>query len=182
MPPSAAAPPAEAPGGGSAAPPPPPGGGGVRQVDLTEPGDGVLPSDAFRAEGFLASADPGTIAVPGCEAATAVAVFTDPDGKKFLTSSSPDDAAACHTVPVMIDFLREAPAGAVKLTPVTKDALEMEVGYADLSRSVEPSLSVGADKARARGGVDFVLVRPKAQDGAATTPVALTRMAITALR
>jgi hypothetical protein len=176
---SEAAPPAGASGGASEAPP---AGAGVRQVDLTAPGDGVLPSDAFREQGFLASADPGTIAVPGCEAATAVAVVTDPDGKKFLTSASPDDATKCHTVPVFIDFLRESPAGAVALTPVTKDALVMEVGYADLSRSTEPTLTVPAEKARARGGVDFVLVRPKAQDGAATAPVALTSMGITALR
>ena len=180
-PPSEAAPPpAEASGGASAAPPP--GAGEDRRVDLTAPGDGVLASDAFRDQGFLASADPGTIAVPGCAAATAVAVVTDPDGKKFLTSSSPDDPAACHTVPVMIDFLRETPAGAVTLTPLTKGALQMEVGYADLSRSTEPSLSVPADKAAARGGVDFVLVRPKAQDGAATAPVALTALEITPLR
>jgi hypothetical protein len=142
----------------------------------------VLPSDAFREQGFLASADPGTIATPGCEAATSVAVVTDPDGKKFLTSSSPDDATKCHTVPVFLDFLRESPAGAVTLTPVTKNVLVMEVGYADLSRSIEPALTVSADKARARGGVDFVLVRPKAQDGAATAPVALTSMTVTALR
>ena len=32
----------------------------ARQVDLTAPGDGVLASDAFREQGFLASADPGT--------------------------------------------------------------------------------------------------------------------------
>jgi hypothetical protein len=168
-----------APAASEAAPPP---GGGARQVDLTAPGDGVLPSDAFREQGFLASADPGTIAVPGCEAATVVAVVTDPDGKKFLTSSSADDATKCHTVPVFLDFLRESPAGAVALTPVTKNALVMEVGYADLSRSTEPTLTVPAEKARARGGIDFVLVRPKAQDGAATSPVALTSMAITPLR
>ncbi len=169
----------EAPPASEAAPPP---GGGARQVDLTAPGDGVLPSDAFRDQGFLASADPGTIAVPGCETATVVAVFTDADGKKFLTSSSADDATKCHTVPVFLDFLRESPAGAVALTPVTEDALVMEVGYADLSRSTEPSLTVSAEKARARGGIDFLLVRPKAQDGAATAPVALTSLAITPLR
>ena len=85
-------------------------------------------------------------------------------------------------MPVFLDFLRESPAGAVALTPVTKDALVMEVGYADLSRTTEPTLAVAAAKARARGGIDFVLVRPKAQDGAATSPVALTSIAITPLR
>ena len=174
LPPSEAAPPAS-----EAAPP---AGTGPRQVDLTAPGDGVLASDAFREQGFLASADPGTIAVPGCEAATAVAVVTDPDGKKFLTSAAPDDATKCHTVPVFLDFLRESPAGAVALIPVTKDALVMEVGYADLSRSTEPTLAVSAEKARARGGIDFVLVRPRSQDGAATSPVALTSISITPLR
>jgi hypothetical protein len=141
----------------------------------------VLASDAFRAQGFLASADPGTIAVPGCENATVVAVVTDPDGKKFLTSSNPDDPAACHSVPVMIDFFRQQPAGGVRLTPVTKATLEMEVGYTDLSQTIEPSLTVSAEKARARGGVDYVLVRPRSADGAATAPVALTELTVAPL-
>jgi hypothetical protein len=177
--PSEAAP-SQAPSGNASEPAQPPGAG-PRVVDLTAPGDGVLASDTFRDQGFLTSADPGTIAVPGCENATAVAVFTDPDGKKFLTSSSPDDPAKCHTVPLMIDFLRETPAGAVQLTPLAKDTLEMEVGYADLSRTTEPSLAVSAEKARARGGVDFLLVRPKSADGAATAPVALTALRVTPL-
>ena len=58
----------------------------------------------------------------------------------------------------------------------------MEVGYANLSRASPESLTVPADKARARGGVDFVLIRPKSQDGAATPAVALTAMAIAPLR
>jgi hypothetical protein len=186
QPPAASSAPVAPPVASEAAPPAseaaPPAGGDARRVDLTAPGDGVLASDAFREQGFLASADPGTIAVPGCEAATAVAVVTDPDGKKFLTSSSPDDATKCHSVPVFLDFLRESPAGAVTVTPLTKDTLVMEVGYADLSRTTEPDLAVATAKARARGGIDFVLIRPKAQDGAATSPVALTSMAITPLR
>jgi hypothetical protein len=172
--------PSEAPSGNASEPEQPPEAK-PRVIDLTAPGDGVLASDTFRDQGFLTSADPGTIAVPGCEDATAVAVFTDPDGKKFLTSSTPDDPAKCHTVPVMIDFLRETPAGAVQLTPLAKDTLEMEVGYANLTRTTEPSLAVSAEKARARGGVDFLLVRPKSADGAATAPVALTALRVTPL-
>jgi hypothetical protein len=166
----------------AASEPPPQGGAEARTVDLTTPGNGVLASDAFRAQGFLASADPGTTAVPGCEGATAVAVVTDPDGKKFLTSSSPDDPAKCHVVPVFIDFLRESPAGAVALSPLTRGTLEMEVGYANLTRTIEPTLTVPADQARERGGVDFLLVRPRSADGAATAPVALTALSLTPLR
>src|SRR3712207_8700037 len=34
---------------------------------LTTPPPGVVASDVFRNQGFLVSADPGAIAVPGCE-------------------------------------------------------------------------------------------------------------------
>jgi hypothetical protein len=157
-------------------------GNTAREIDLTAPGDGVLGSDAFRNEGFLASSDPGTIAVPGCENARSVAVVADPDsGKKFLTSSSPDDATLCHTVPMMIDFAADRPAGGIKLTPLAKDALELEVTYANLTRSIETSLTVPADKAKAGGGVDYVLIRPRAQDGAATPPVAVTTLSVVPL-
>lgn len=148
---------------------------GPREVDLTAPGDGVLASDAFRDQGFLAGGDPGTVAVPGCEDARAAAVVTDAEGKRFLTSSSPDDPAQCHTVPLMIDFLPDAPAGSVALTPVTNDVLEMEVVYRDLSRDVKQELK--ASDGAAHGGIDFVKVRPRSSDGAATEPVALTAIA-----
>jgi hypothetical protein len=118
--------------------------------------------------------------VPGCSGATAVAVVTDPDGKKLLTSSTPDDSATCHTVPVLIKFLRESPAGAVQVTPLAQDTLEMEVGYTDLSRTIEPSMAVSAEKARARGGVDFLLVRARPA-GDPSTPVALTALRIAPL-
>jgi hypothetical protein len=154
-----------------------------REIDLTAPGDGVLASDAFRDQGFLVSADPGTIAVPGCEAAKNVAVVADPDsGKKFLTSSSPDDPALCHTVPMMINFDVNQPAGALTVTPLTEDALGMDVFYANLTRSTETSLAVPAEKAKAGGGVDYVLIRPRAQNGAATAPVAVTAMRVAPLR
>jgi hypothetical protein len=145
---------------------------GPREVDLTAPGDGVLASDAFRDQGFLAGADPGTVAVPGCEDARSAAVVTDAAGKRFLTSSSADDPARCNTVPLMLDFLPDAPAGSVELTPVTQNALEMEVGYRDLTREVHQDLK--EPDGAARGGIDFVLVRPRSSDGAATEPVALT--------
>jgi hypothetical protein len=111
-----------------------------------------------------------------------VAVVTDADQKKFLTSSNPDDATKCHTVPVLLTFVPGAPAGGLTVVPLTKDTLEMEVGYADLSRTTEPSLAVAEDKAKARGGISFVSVRPRSQDGAATSPVALTELVITPLR
>jgi hypothetical protein len=177
--PSGAAPSA-APSGAASEPAPAPAAG-PRRVDLTAPGDGVLASDAFRDQGFLTSADPGATAVPGCAGATAVAVVTDPDGKRYLTSASPDDPAKCHTVPMLIRFLRESPAGAVRLTPLVKDTLEMEVGYADLTRRTERSLAVSAERARERGGVEFLLIKPRSADGAATAPVALTALEIAPL-
>ncbi|MCA2211769.1 COG1470 family protein [Jidongwangia harbinensis] len=178
-------PPPEAGGASSAAAtqqPPPEGGGDVeaRVIDLTAPGDGVLASDAFRDQGFLVSADPRAVAVPGCEGATAVSVVTEAD-RRFLTSSTPDNAADCHNVSVLIDFLQGTPAGAVTLSPVTKDVLTMEVAYGNLSRSIEPTLKVSAEVAKERGGVDWVQVRPRSQDGAATPPVALTSLSIAPL-
>ncbi|GLZ00384.1 hypothetical protein [Actinoplanes sp. NBRC 103695] len=179
-PPSAA--PSEAASSPAAEEEQPPGAQAPRRVDLTKPKDGVLASDTFRDQGFLSSADPGSISVPGCENATATAVVTDADQKRFLTSANPDDATKCHSVPVLLDFLQGAPAGGLTVVPLTKDTLEMEVGYTDLSRTTEPSLAVPEDKAKARGGIDFVLVRPRSQDGAATPPVALTELVITPLR
>ncbi|MEU7904675.1 hypothetical protein [Actinoplanes sp. NPDC049118] len=173
-PPAASAPAAPPPSAAASAPPSaaPPATVGAREVDLTAPGDGVLASDAFRSQGFLAGADPGTLAVPGCEDARSAAVVTDPDGKRFLTSSSADDPAKCHTVPLMIDFLPDAPAGSVVLTPATRNALEMEVVYRDLTREVKRDLK--APDGAKHGGIDLLLVRPRSSDGAATEPVALT--------
>jgi hypothetical protein len=173
-----AAPPAASGGASEPAPPPGDGAGAAREVDLTAPGDGVLDSDAFRNQGFLVSGAPQNIAVPGCEGATVVAVVTGPQGEKFLTSSAPDDPAACNSVAVMIDFLPGSPAGAIEVTPVTEDTLTMEVAYTNLTRGDELDLTVSAAQAKERGGVDHVLVRPRSQDGAATVPVALTKISI----
>jgi hypothetical protein len=180
---SAAGPPAgasSAAAGQPSAPPPtsnaPAGGGGVREVDLTSPQDGVVPSDAFRNQGFLVSADPGTIAVPGCENARSAAVVTDPaTTRRFLTSSSPDDPTKCHNVPLLLDFQPGSPAGAVQVVPVTPNSLEMEATFVDLNRAPAPGLVVPADLAKAHGGVDYVLLKPAAAAGAGA-PVAVTRM------
>ncbi|MEV6634671.1 hypothetical protein AB0M54_28385 [Actinoplanes sp. NPDC051470] len=170
------------PSGGQESPPAGQNQQAPRRVDLTKPKDGVLASDTFRDQGFLSSADPGSIAVPGCENATAVAVVTDADQKRFLTSANPDDATKCHSVPVLLDFLQGAPAGGLTVVPLTKNTLEMEVGFADLSRTTEASLAVSENDAKARGGIDFVLIKPRSADGAATPPVALTELVITPLR
>ncbi|HEV7965795.1 MAG TPA: hypothetical protein VGP57_24860 [Actinoplanes sp.] len=187
--PSAAAQPAasSAPPAASQAAPPPPAassdaasappsattdpGGGVRTVDLTTPKDGVVASDVFGDQGFLVGGDPGSVAVAGCADARSAAVVTAPTGKRFLTSSSADDPAKCNTVPLLIDFKADHPAGAVEVTPVTADVQEMEVVYRDLSRTTEPTLTVPADKAKARGGVDSVLIRPKTADPVAVTAI-----------
>jgi hypothetical protein len=152
-----------------------------RTVDLTKPVDGVVASDFFRDQGFLVSADPGTTAVAGCTEARTAAVVTGADGKRFMTSSTPDDPTKCHEVPLMIDFLPDTPAGAVQLSPVTPDTLGLEVVYRDLSRATLPGLSVSADLAKAHGGVDFLLVRPGSADGAATPPVAVTAISFAPL-
>ncbi|MEV6596444.1 hypothetical protein AB0M36_06190 [Actinoplanes sp. NPDC051346] len=180
---SVAALPPAASAGASTAPTPAPANGGTtaRDVDLTAPKDGVIPDDAFRAQGFLVSADPGAVAVSGCEGASGAAVVTDPDGVRFLTSSTADDPTKCHTVPLMLDFFVDAPAGAIKVTPVDPDALEMDVVYLDMTRSTEPTLAVTAAKAKAHLGIDFILIRPRSADGAATAPVALKAIRIAAL-
>jgi hypothetical protein len=165
----ASAPPSAA---GSAAPPssttdP---GGTARTVDLTTPKDGVVASDVFRDQGFLVGADPGSVAVPGCADARSAAVVTGPAGR-FLTSAAADDPAKCNTVPLLLDFLADTPAGAVTVTPATPGTVTMEVVYRDLSRSTEPTLTVAADQAKAKGGIDSVLIRPTATGPAAVTAI-----------
>jgi hypothetical protein len=161
----------------SDAPPPasnaPANGGGLREVDLTTPQDGVVPSDAFRNQGFLVSADPGTIAVPGCENARSAAVVTDQaSNRKFLTSSSPDDPTKCHGVPLLLDFLPGGQAGAVQVIPVVPNSLDMEATFIDLTRQPAPGLVVTAELAKAHGGVDYVTIKP----ATAGSPVAVTKL------
>ena len=147
------------------------GGNTAREVDLTSPPDGVVASDVFRDQGFLVGGDPGTAAVAGCEEARSAAVVTGPTGQRFLTSSAADNPARCNTVPLEIDFLPDAPAGSVEVTPLTAGALAMEVTYVDLSRSTEPTLAVPADKAKVRGGIKAALLRPTAADPVAVTAI-----------
>jgi len=171
---SAAAPPSSAPASSAAANT---GGGTVQDVDLTTPNPGVVPSDAFRNSGFLVSADPGTIAVAGCAGATSAAEVADPaTGLKFLTSSPPDDPTKCHNVPLLIAFLPDKPAGAVQVTPLAPNTLDMEVTFKDLSRLPSaPTLTVPADVAAQHGGIDQILLKP-AVAGAPNTPVAVTKI------
>ncbi|MCU7727295.1 hypothetical protein ODJ79_26495 [Actinoplanes sp. KI2] len=151
-------------------------GGGVQEVDLTAPKDGVVASDAFRNQGFLVSADPGTIAVPGCDNARSTAVVTDPTtGLRFLTSSTADDPTKCHSVPMLIAFLADKPAGALQVVPVSPNTLTMEVTFKDLQRLPAPTLVVPADVAAKHGGVDQVLLKP-AVTGAPNAPVAVTKI------
>ena len=146
-----------------------------REIDLTTPPDGVVASDFFRNQGFLVSADPGTVSVAGCENARSAAVVTDPTTNgRFMTSSTPDDPAKCHQVPLLIDFLPDTPAGAVQVTPFAPNTLTMEVVFRDLSRGTAPTLTVTSDDARGHGGIDFVLIKPA--DG--TAPVAVTKMRV----
>lgn len=152
-------------------------GGGVQEVDLTTQNPGVVPSDAFRNSGFLVSADPGTIAVAGCTNATSAAEVADPTtGLKFLTSSLPDDATKCHNVPMLIAFLPDKPAGAVQITPLSPNTLDIEVTFKDLKRLPSaPTLTVPADVAAQHGGIDQILIKP-AVAAAPNTPVAVTKI------
>ena len=152
-------------------------GGGVQEVDLTTPNPGVVPSDTFRNSGFLVSADPGTIAVAGCANATSAAEVADPTtGLKFLTSSLPDDATKCHNVPMLIAFLPDKPAGAVQITPLSPNTLDMEVTFKDLKRLPSaPTLTVPADVAAQHGGIDQILLKP-AVAGVPNTPIAVTKI------
>lgn len=174
-PPSAAAPPPAAtePQATTEAPttPPPDNGGGVREVDLTSPDDGVQPSDVFRNQGFLVSADPGAVSVPGCENARSAAVVAA-NNQRLMTSSSPDDPARCNNVPLLIDFLPDTPAGATQVIPLQPGTLTMEIVYRNLRRAPSATLTVPADQAQANGGVDFLLIRPLQ----AESPVAITAL------
>jgi hypothetical protein len=146
----------------------------ARTVDLTKAKDGVIPSDEFRDQGFLVGADPGSVAVPGCEDARSAAVVTSTDGRRFLTSSTADDPAKCNTVPLLIDFLAGHPAGSIEVTPVLPDALTLHVFYVDLHQQDLASLTVTADQAKADGGIDAVELIPKTADPIAITAVTFT--------
>jgi len=145
--------------------------GAVRDVDLTRPPDGVVATDFFRGDGFLVAADPGVVAVAGCEEARSAAVVTA-EKRRFMTSSLPEDSTRCHEVALTIDFLLAAPAGPVQVTPLRPGTLTMEIVYRDLARAGPAGLSVSAGQAQAHGGVDLVIIRP----ATAGVPVAVTRL------
>ncbi|MFD0524766.1 hypothetical protein [Paractinoplanes durhamensis] len=134
-----------------------------------------MASDVFRNDGFLVSADPKALAVPGCDTAQSAAVVEDASGK-FLTSSTADDATKCHEVPLLIDFLQDTPAGAVQVTPLVPNSLTMEVTFRDLSRGTSATLTVPPDISAAHGGVDQLLIR--ALGGG---PVAVTKLKVAPL-
>jgi hypothetical protein len=177
-PPTSEAPPSSAPPDGGDN-----GGANVRDVDLTAPKDGVLASDAFRDQGFLVSADPGAVSVTGCETARSAAVVTDPaTGQRFLTASLADDATKCHEVPVLIDFPADGMPGALKITPLVPNTLQMEVVFRDLKRQTFTDLIVPADVGKAHNGIDQVRILPlPAAAGGASPAVALTKLRIAAL-
>ncbi|GIF22546.1 hypothetical protein BJ973_002869 [Actinoplanes tereljensis] len=150
----------------------------MREVALNSPPPGVVSSDVFRSEGFLVSADPGATTIKGCANARSAAVVDGPAGK-FLTSSLPDDPTQCHTVPLLIDFLADSPAGALQVTALTPNTLTMDVIYKDLTSDVTMTLTVTDDKVQAHGGIDMVLIRPATDSGA---PVAVTRLRFAPLK
>jgi hypothetical protein len=132
----------------------------------------VVSSDFFRDDGFLVSADPGTVAISGCENARSAAVVTA-NNRRFMTSSLRDDPTKCNNVPLLISFLPDTLAGAAQVTPVQPNTLTMEITYSDLSRDESTNLTVAAGRARAHGGVRTLVIHPAATDGA---PVAITKL------
>jgi hypothetical protein len=78
-------------------------------------------------------------------------------------------------VPMLIAFLPDKPAGAVQITPLSPNTLELEVVFRDLQRLPSPTLTVPADVAAKHGGVDQILIKP-AVAGGANAPVALTKI------
>ncbi|GIJ43208.1 hypothetical protein Val02_00940 [Virgisporangium aliadipatigenens] len=162
--PSAGASGATAPGG--AAP-------GPREVDLTTPANGIVPSDAFRDKGILLSGLPDQGGPAQCKDATGVAVGNaDPAGKS-LTAARPDAPTQCVDVPVQIRFLVPATQVAVQL--VGGNNRRMEVHFRDLSTQIvgpAPGGELTISDDGKRQGIDYVVIRGLGADLTATKPPA----------
>jgi len=159
-----AAPPTAAPttaGPASASPSASSGGDAAlpREIDLTRPfaasGGGIVPSDAFRAEGITLSGLPDRDGPEECAGATALAARQDGAGGFFLTGALPDDPTACNYVPIQIRFTDKA--SAVEMVLAKEGKRQMEVCYRDLSCAVENDLRAQDDGRR--GGIDYVVIR-----------------------
>jgi hypothetical protein len=160
---------AESPDTPPASDPPP------QEVDFAAVADGPVGSDAFRSQGFIVGTDPGSIIVPGCEAATPAVVTRD--DVRFLTASLPDDPTRCHEIPLLINFVDGAPAGSVEVVPVTPDTLEMEVVHRNLNRGTEKDLKADADPAKL--GIVSVLIKPLSGPTPAAVPVEIRAIRLT---
>jgi hypothetical protein len=156
----------------SAAPSSAAAAGGLREVDLTRSGAGIVPSDAFVAQGLILSGSP----VPGgdaaCADATAVAVRGTDPATRYLAASLPDKADACNATPVMIRFQNRA--GRVEFTFAGPGDRRLEVSFKDLSKAPVTGSAVSDDGSH--GGIDYVIISGVAgpQGGAAPPPAVRT--------
>jgi hypothetical protein len=169
---SPTAPGGESPSPGASASAPPGGGGPAEPVtiDLTgppAPQSGLVPSDAFQDKGITLSGlvEPGKTP-PECADASAVVVDRQSPGAPFITPTRPDNQDQCRFVPLQIRFVQPAAAVVIELGGVGERRLE--VSYRNLSVDVSPDLRAVDDGEK--GGIDFVVIRPKSPDLSAELP------------
>jgi hypothetical protein len=161
------------PSGGASGSAAAPGGAapGPREVDLTAPANGIVPSDAFRDKGILLSGLPDRDGPAQCKDATGVAVGNAEPAGKSLTAARPDAATQCVDVPVQIRFLVPATQVAVQL--VGGANRRMEVHFRDLSTQLVGPAPGGeltiTDDGR-RQGIDYVVIRGLGADLTAAKP------------
>jgi hypothetical protein len=172
-PPGASAP-ASQPGGQSSAAGPsaapsssaPKPGGGIREIDLTKPGPGPVPSDAFVNEGIILSGAPDQGGDAACIDATAVAVRGEANAR-FLAASLPDRPETCNATPVMLIF--NPRVARVELTYATPGDRVIEVSFADFSKTPVTGSAVSDDGSH--GGIAYVIIGGKAgPDGKPVVP------------
>jgi hypothetical protein len=140
--------------------------GGVREVDLTKPGLGPVPSDAFGADGLTVGGAPDNGGDAECVDATAAAVRGPPNAL-FLAASRPDKPDTCNTTPVMLIF--NPKVARVELTFATPGDRVIQVSYADYSKTNATGSAVSDDGSR--GGIVNIVVGGKAgPDGKPVAP------------
>ena len=140
--------------------------GAVREIDLTRTGPGVVPSDAYSADGLILGGAPVNGGDPACVEAKAVAVRGDGNAR-FLAAALPDKPDACNNTPVIIRFRDKA--ASVEIIFATPGERVVEVSFADFTRSVRnPATDDGN-----HGGIDYVIISGKATGQGAAPPPAV---------
>ena len=175
---------ASSPGAGQSSPGGPPSAassgpakqpGAPREVDLTRTGPGVVPSDAYSADGLILGGAPVNGGDPACVEAKAVAVRGDGNAR-FLAAALPDKPDACNNTPVIIRFRDKA--ASVEIIFATPGERVVEVSFADFTRSVRnPATDDGN-----HGGIDYVIISGKATGQGAAPPPAVKAVKFTPLK